>query len=67
MLKILTDNVEFLEKIADTLDSWAKESKEGGWSTHQVEANLRLAKECRRKAGLIKGIVLYFKAVCEQI
>lgn len=67
MLKILNDNAVFLEKIADIMDRWAKESRDGGWSTHQVEANIETANECRRMAASIKGLVSYFKAVCAQL
>lgn len=37
----------FLGRMADTLDTWAKESREGGWSTHQVQANIGAASDCR--------------------
>ena len=45
----------FLADLADTLDLWAEESRAGGWSTHQVDANHRQADECRRRASLIGG------------
>jgi 3-methyladenine DNA glycosylase AlkC len=44
------DVIEFLENAANQLDGWAAESQSGGWSTHQVERNRRLADECRRMA-----------------
>jgi hypothetical protein len=46
--------VDFLENLADTLEGWAKESLEGGWSTHQVQANRAEADRCRRKAAQLK-------------
>lgn len=44
----------FLMTLADTLDGWAQESRRGGWSTHQVDANRREADNCRRKAAELK-------------
>lgn len=35
---------------ADLCDSWAIASQSGGWSTHQVEANRRLAQQLRDAA-----------------
>lgn len=46
--------VDFLNDLANTLDRWADESRSGGWSTHQVEANRKKADECRRMAAQIK-------------
>lgn len=53
----LRTDAAFLEKMADQLDAWAKESREGGWSTHQVEANRKMALECRARAGTIRRVL----------
>lgn len=45
----------FLEALADRLDRWAQESKDGGWSTHQVSANTSAANDCRRIAATLKS------------
>lgn len=45
---------DFLDRLADRLDSWAAESRSGGWSTHQVAANLETANECRREAARLR-------------
>jgi uncharacterized protein (DUF58 family) len=34
-----------LRTAAEKCEQWARESRSGGWSTHQVEANKQLAKE----------------------
>lgn len=47
---------EFLLNHADRLDRWAKESRDGGWSTHQVSANISAANDCRRIAALLKSL-----------
>lgn len=36
-------NEEFLQQIATQLRQWAVESRSGGWSTHQVEKQRKLA------------------------
>lgn len=47
----------YLQGVADTADGWAEQSRSGGWSTHQVEANRALANDCRRRASeLIRSI-----------
>lgn len=46
----------YLNTVADQLDKWAEESRSGGWSTHQVEANIALANSCRRKAAQIQTL-----------
>ena len=51
---ILTEAAEFLDDLANRLDGWATESRTGGWSTHQVKANLDAANDCRRKAAEIR-------------
>lgn len=40
----------FLEHIADRMERWANDSVQGGWSTHQVQANRQAAFECRSEA-----------------
>lgn len=54
MRDTLLDTVEFLMDIADRMDLWADESRSGGWSTHQVEANKAAANDCRRKAAELR-------------
>lgn len=46
----MNNTAEFLMQLADTLDGWARDSQQGGWSTHQVEANRKKANECRTVA-----------------
>lgn len=43
-----------LEDMANTLDDWAAQSRQGGWSTHQVGANIDEANKCRRNAAEIR-------------
>lgn len=42
------------DELADVLDDWAAQSKNGGWSTHQVGANTEQANKCRRNAAEIR-------------
>ena len=53
----LEDTYKFLLATADKLDQWAQEIRRGGWSTHQVEANERLANDCRRQAAILHRCV----------
>jgi hypothetical protein len=46
----IADAAAYLSTVADQLDERAKQSRSGGWSTHQVDANISLANSCRRKA-----------------
>jgi len=39
---------EVLEGVIRQLDRWARESRAGGWSTHQVEPQRKLADDLRR-------------------
>ena len=39
--------LELIEKSAEESERWAMQSKTGGWSTHQVDANLGLASRLR--------------------
>lgn len=41
-----------LQRIAGQLDKWADETREGGWSTHQLEPMRRLAQEIRGAVAL---------------
>lgn len=50
----VTAAILFLDGIADRLDRWAAESRTGGWSTHQVQANADAANECRRMAARLR-------------
>lgn len=43
----MTAITQQLLKIADRIEAWAAESREGGWSTHQCHANLLTACEIR--------------------
>jgi hypothetical protein len=43
----------FLDALADRLDSWADESR-NGWSTHQVSSNIAAANDCRRMASYLR-------------
>lgn len=36
---------ELLREIAEQLDKWAIESQTGGWSTHQVDPQRKLAQK----------------------
>lgn len=51
--KIVRENARLKERLmtaANTCDTWARESRAGGWSTHQVAANENLANDLRRTA-----------------
>lgn len=41
--------------MADQLDIWARQSKEGGWSTHQVDPMRAKADDLRRQAALLRS------------
>jgi len=49
------------ESLAKVLDSWAVESRQGGWSTHQVRANQDTATECRLCAGAARAVIAKLK------
>ncbi len=53
----MESTVIFLRELADRLDGWAHESLSGGWSTHQVQANIESANECRRKAAELERTI----------
>jgi hypothetical protein len=46
--------IEALSAMAWQLDEWAKQSREGGWSTHQVDPMLKTADSLRRKADQLR-------------
>lgn len=45
--EILKQALRFIESVAQTCESWAVESVNGGWSTHQVDRNRELAEAAR--------------------
>lgn len=51
-LLVAENNVlrETLIKTANQLDEWARQSVQGGWSTHQVDPMKRAADDMRRAA-----------------
>jgi hypothetical protein len=50
----ISSTIAFLDDLANTLDRWADETRSGGWSTHQCEANRNEANRCRRKAAELR-------------
>ena len=46
-----------LRSVSDQCRLWAKESKESGWSTHQIEGNLRLAAELLVDANTLESFL----------
>lgn len=46
--------IGFLESLANRLDGWAQQSRDYGWSTHQVKANEDAANQCRRVAANLR-------------
>lgn len=52
---VVADAAGYLSTLADQLDAWAEESKTGGWSTHQVQANINAANSCRRMAARLRA------------
>lgn len=57
MLKTLEHCAKLFDVLADRCDRWANESRSGGWSTHQVEDNIKTANDCRRYAATIRSAV----------
>lgn len=39
--------IQEIRKEIELLERWANESKNGGWSTHQVDAQLKRAQELK--------------------
>jgi hypothetical protein len=56
-MKKLIETVVFLDELADKLDLWAEQSRKGGWSTHQVDANVQAANECRRESSKLRRAI----------
>ena len=52
--ELLLQAVKVLEATADTCDEWAEQSRFGGWSTHQVQANKDMANKLRREASVLR-------------
>lgn len=48
--------VESHLSMAEQLDTWAKQSREGGWSTHQVDLMIAKANDLRRKAAQLRAV-----------
>lgn len=46
--------MQTISDIADQLDAWAQQSREGGWSTHQVQPMREKADALRREAAFIR-------------
>lgn len=50
MVKSLELCAQLFDTLAQTMDRWATQSQVGGWSTHQVDENMKRANDCRRYA-----------------
>lgn len=46
-----------LDEYANLLDGWARESRTGGWATHQVNENIENANKMRRDAAEIRSFL----------
>jgi hypothetical protein len=55
MLSSLESCAKLFDTLAIKLDRWATESRMGGWSTHQVDENIKTAADCRRYAAQIRS------------
>ena len=55
MVKSLEQCAKLFDTLAQTLDRWATQSQTGGWSTHQVDENIKRANDCRRYANTIRS------------
>lgn len=53
---------EFLERSSQELTNWSVESRTGGWSTHQVERNVRLSMQMSQQASQLRVMVNGMKA-----
>jgi hypothetical protein len=53
----IADAAAYLSTMADQLDAWAEQSRTGGWSTHQVTANIDMANSCRRMAAKLRHAI----------
>lgn len=54
---ILLETLKVLEETADTCARWAGESARGGWSVHQVSANLETAQKLRAQADALHDTI----------
>jgi hypothetical protein len=57
MLRSLEQCAKLFDVLASTMERWATESREGGWSTHQVSENRVRAADCRRYAATIRSAI----------
>jgi hypothetical protein len=57
MLAELVDVAASLELHAELLDRWAAESRSGGWSTHQVDAQRQKADTFRKQAAQVRRTI----------
>lgn len=55
MVRSLEQCAQLFDVLATTMERWATESREGGWSTHQVAENRVRAGDCRRYAATIRS------------
>lgn len=51
---VIRSSVGTISAMADQLDEWARESRSGGWSTHQVDPMIRKADDLRRQAAQLR-------------
>lgn len=54
---VLIETLQVLDDMARTCEQWALESARGGWSTHQVDANLQAAHKLRAQAGALRDAI----------
>lgn len=54
LVKMLEEQADFLDLLANRIDGWADETRKGSWSTHQVSVNEQTANECRRNAAILR-------------
>jgi len=53
-LEVLVQHAEAVLRDASSICSkWATESRKGGWSTHQIKANLELAAKLENEANAL--------------
>lgn len=57
LTQALRDRADYLDGLANILDGWARESLDGGWSTHQVDPNIASANDCRREASRARNAI----------
>ncbi|MEY9506944.1 hypothetical protein ABIE87_006502 [Bradyrhizobium diazoefficiens] len=65
MMKSLEHCAKLFDTLAQTMDRWATQSQTGGWSTHQVEENIKRANDCRRYAAEIRSAVTSNQSKCK--